>query len=170
MAAQGSARLSSMRFMLRGRTSETGGAASGTASGAARGAPLPAEAAGPAGGGGAAPRLVCVRDTASTAASSLDMALMDNGGMVAGRRSCGGANKVVEAAARSAYASTRVDDTEVTDADLLRANAGLARASEQGRQRAEAEPAGAGAGKRSSALSGSGGTGQGGPNPKKRRW
>lgn len=110
-------------------------------------------------------------DTASTAASSLDMALMDNGGMVAGRRSCGGANKVVEAAARSAYASTRVDDTEVTDADLLRASAGLARASEQGRQRAEAEAAGAGAGagKRGSAHSGSGGTGQG-PNPKKRRW
>ena len=53
--------------------------------------------------------------------------------MVSGRRSFGGGNRVVEAAARSAYASERGAQEEVTDAAL--AKAGFA--GEATRQRAE---------------------------------
>ena len=122
-----------MRFMLRGRT-ENGAAPPGAAaaSGPALLPSLPSAPA-PAGAPGAPARLLCARDSSSTATGCLDAALTDQGGMVSGRRSFGGGNRVVEAAARSAYASERGAQEEVTDAAL--AKAGFA--GEATRQRAE---------------------------------
>jgi hypothetical protein len=121
VAAVGSARLGSMRFMLRGRTE--GGAAPPGAAGAASGQALPPSLppSARAGAPGAPARLLCARDSSSTATGCLDAALTDQGGMVSGRRSFGGGNRVVEAAARSAYASERGAQEEVTDAALAKA-------------------------------------------------
>ena len=134
--AQGSARLASMRFMLRKQHAVP--AASAASADAAWPAPPP-----PAPGQRA--RLLCVRDTHSTAAASLDTALTDAGGMVAGRRSSGGANKGVEAAARRAYDAVEAAEE---DAALLRAGfAGEARKrAAEGGAAAGGAAAGAGAG------------------------
>jgi hypothetical protein len=176
----GSARRGSLRFMLRGRT-DVGGGASAAGSGseaaaaralaAAAAPPLPSAHAPASAAAGPAQRLQCVRDSASTAVTCQDTALTDLGGMVSGRRSFCGANRVLEAAAKSAYASVRSAAEEVTDADLARA--GLA--GEAARQHAERSDAKAEAKRRAGDGVGGGGGGGGGgcedgKGKKKRRW
>jgi hypothetical protein len=132
MEKKGSAKLSTMRFMLRGRAEQQGvGGVKRAHDEAPEEAALPAAALG--GGPGGQRRLVCVRDTGSTAVASLETTLKDNGGIVSGRLSYGGANKTVEAAAKAAYASQSAASEEVTDLDLARAGF----AGEQCKQQAE---------------------------------
>ena len=109
--------MGSMRFMLRGRTESGGAGASAPAS-----APPAAAAAAPPPG---APRLLpCVRDSFSTAVPSLEISLMDSGGMVSGRRSCGGANRAIEDVARGAYAAQGGPGEDFTEQEM--AESGLA--------------------------------------------
>jgi len=108
----GSSRLAGMRFMLRGRGEDKQGVEEeeeiANQAFPASGAP-PLE--------GAPKRLVCVRDEHTTVGLALDTSYLDNGGIVSGRRSFGGANKVLEATAKSAYSDLTALD--VTDKEMV---------------------------------------------------
>ena len=97
----GSHRLSTMRFMLRGKEEKSAAATSD----------FNASILSPV-NPGLSKRLECKRDEHTTAPLVLETSLLDNGGIVAGRRSFGGANKTLEAAAKAAYGG---DDAGVSD-------------------------------------------------------
>jgi len=93
----GSQRLSTMRFMLRGREEKSQVSTSSS---------FPTSVF----SGEGLSRLVCIRDEHTTAQLALDTSLLDNGGIVSGRRSFGGANKSLEAVAKAAYADAETPE------------------------------------------------------------